>query len=288
MFHLSESIIVSSLQIIHHYSENQAPFVANLLYKFILPSFRLSNESLTNKNISEFIAFCSKIIFRIKTLAMHRKKMHKKNIQKYHQNGLENEIKNELYELVQCQRILIDAQSMHTQINRINNMLFGDYEQRLKDGEIEMTNIMKFPYETQIYLEVAFTKEILTNNYFNNAYFCKLIQRKSHFFNELYEFYNILELFNIFWIKYKQKWNSDELKQQNKLKKHYLGQCECCLSLYQSFYDDDETINRSKMKLLAVKLNVDDTITWSDEESETEQELQDSSLLAARLKNLLN
>ena len=275
LFYAYGSEICASLAITHHYCDEEASFIADMLYQFILPSFHLSNKLLKDKDISEFIEFSSKIIFRIKTLAIKQKKVHKKNIQKCHENKSEKELKNELYDLVQCKRILTDAQSMHTQIGRINNMLFGDYEEKLKNmnpEEIEMTNIMRFPYETQIYLEIGFIKEILVNNFFNNAYFIKVIRHKSHFFNELYEFYNILELFGVFWIQYKQKWNADELRQQNKLKKHYLGQCECCLSLYQSFYDDDETMNRSKMKVLAQELNVGDSITWSDEEIETEQE----------------
>ena len=293
-FDIYAIVIKSSLCDIYQYNQKDAMLITDIvLYQFTLSSFNGStNKSLSDKEISNFITFCARIMFRIKTMAIKKNKKHKNKINEYYKNNKDNDslIKKELLELVECQTILSDLQSMYIQIGRINDMIFGDYKDTLKDTkkeDIEMTNIKIFPYETQVYLEISFTQEILTNNFLDNLYFNDLIQDKCQYFNGLYELNNLLQLYNIFWINYKNKWNENELKEQDKLKKHYLGQCECCLALYQSFYNDDQTIKRSKMKDFAKKLNVDDVIVWSDEEIETEQEKKEFNDLSDRLKNLL-
>ena len=106
---------------------------------------------------------------------------------------------------------------------------------------------------------------------------------KNQYFHGLYELDYLLEIYNVFWVKYRNQWDAQQVKEQDKLRKHYLGQCECCLAMYQSLYDDDETVKRTKMKEMAKTLNVNELIDWSDEEVETEQELQEFNDLANRL-----
>merc|ERR1712012_706722 len=166
-------------------------------------------------------------------------------------------------------------------------MIFGDYRQRInnvdaKDIE-ETNNIMVFPYETQIYLEVAFTQETLRSNFLENVLFGKLIRNKYQYFCGLYELQHLLEIYNVFWTKYRNQWTEEEVKEQDKLRRHYLGQCPCCQAMYQSLYDDDDTIKRSKMKEMAKTLKVNDFIDWSDEEQETEQQVREFNELANRL-----
>lgn len=263
-----------------------AELIGNMIiYHHLYPSLR-------NKSMSEFILLCGRIMLRAKSIALKRKKQHRSNILQIHSSvssSMSQKLKDELSELIGCQRILSDSQSMYTQMERLNDMIFGDYQQKLENVNAEnaenadKTDIMVFPYETQIYLEIAFTRESLRNNFIENDCFNDLIRNKNQYFHGLYELDYLLEIYNVFWVKYRNQWDAQQVKEQDKLRKHYLGQCECCLAMYQSLHDDDETVKRTKMKEMAKTLNVNELIDWSDEEVETEQELQEFNDLANRL-----
>eukprot|EP01083_Nonionella_stella_P309867 1098970_1 len=241
--------------------EDATTIAAIILYQYLLPSFNAS-RIFSNKAIASFITNCARIMFRVKTMAIKQSKEHRKKISQYHDHQNAIYLKKELHGLVESQNILSDLHSMYVQIGRINNMLFGDYDKDITKIKTDV-NVMNFPYETQVFLEISFTQEVLKNNFLENANLNALITRKEKYFDGLYELSNVLELYNMFWIKYKHKWSLDQLN------------------------DDNEAIKRSKMKEFAKKLNVDDGIVWSDEELETQQEKQEFMDLTQRLNSLL-